>query len=68
MGEQIILDLPAFLGWSFLVLVNGMFLGCGTYAFCCEVWKQAGFAPVDHEKAQTKADELWAPVSVRAGK
>lgn len=66
MSEQIILDLPAFLGWSFLVLVNGMFFGCGVYAFCCEVFEQAGYKPVDHEANQVKADELWAPVRVRA--
>lgn len=66
MSEQIILDLPAFLGWSFLVLVNGMFLGCGVYAFCCEVFERAGYKPVDHEKAQKEADELFAPVKARA--
>lgn len=68
MSEQIILDLPAFLGWSFLVLVNGMFLGCGVYAFWCQVMQQAGYKPVDHEAEQNKADQLWAPVRVRAGK
>lgn len=31
-------------------------------------FRRRGFKPVDHEKAQTKADELWAPVRVRAGK
>lgn len=62
MSEQIILYLTAFLGWSFLVLVNGMFLGCGTYAFCCEVFEQAGYKPVDHDANQAKADALFAPV------
>ncbi|MDX0180875.1 hypothetical protein RWA06_04680 [Sinorhizobium meliloti] len=68
MSEQIILDLPAFLGWSFLVLVNGMFFGCGVYAFCCEVGKQAGWKQRDYDKSQAEADELFARIRVRAGK
>lgn len=65
MSEQIILDLPAFLGWSFLVLVNGMFFGCGVYAFCCEVFEQAGYKPVDHEANQAEVDALFAPVRAK---
>ena len=60
MSEQIILDLPAFLGWSFLVLVAGMSMGCGVYAFCCEVFEQAGYKPVDHEANQVEMDSLFA--------
>ncbi|RVL72399.1 hypothetical protein CN138_09040 [Sinorhizobium meliloti] len=66
MSEQIILDLPAFLGWSFLVLVNGMFFGCGVYAFCCEVGNQAGWKPRNYDKSQAEADELWAATKARS--
>lgn len=68
MSEQIILDLPAFLGWSFLCLVNGAFLGLAAYAFTCEVLKQAGVKPIDWDGNQAEADELFAPVRVRSGK
>lgn len=31
-------------------------------------FRRRGFKPVDHDTAQAKADELWAPARVRAGK
>lgn len=35
MSETIIIDAYDLIGFAFLCLVNGMFLGCGTYAFVC---------------------------------
>lgn len=66
MSEQLILDIPSFLGWSFLCVVNGMFFGCAVYALTCQILEQAGYKPVDHDAEQAKADELFARVRVRA--
>ena len=66
--ETIVLDIYGFLLWSTFVLICGMGMGLGAYAVFCEFFRQAGYKSADHAANQAKADELFAPISVRAGK